>query len=195
MLHESLIWLDLAGSLHQNMGQSHTVTHHQFGARAAEPLLLNHGDGDTTQFFASFSSFLPLIPPGPDNVHMLDVNGTYAASDVADWRSGRLVGRRYPKQYNVASTTNIAVIFHAGAGRSTELPAREWDKKPYKILGRQKVADNWSLVTGDFLHEPPPQWRVSWGNYQTLIKNCKLCIEWTNGDTMKENVHKTVRTS
>ena len=62
MLHESLIWLDLAGSLHQNMGQSHTVTHHQFGARAAEPLLLNHGDGDTTQFFASFSSFLPLIP-------------------------------------------------------------------------------------------------------------------------------------
>ena len=144
MLHESLIWLDLAGSLHQNMGQSHTVTHHQFGARAAEPLLLNHGDGDTTQFFASFSSFLPLIPPGPDNVQMLDVNGTSAsaASDVADWRSGRLVGRRYPKQYNVASTTNIAVIFHAGAGRSTELPAREWDKKPYKILGRQKVADN-----------------------------------------------------
>ena len=53
---------------------------------------------------------------------MLDVNGSFAASDVADWRSGRLVGRRYPKQYNVASTTNIAVIFHAGAGRSTELP-------------------------------------------------------------------------
>ena len=80
---------------------------------------------------------------------MLDVNGTSAASDVDDWRSGRLVGRRYPKQYNVASTTNIAVIFHAGAGRSTELPGpwREWDKKPYKILDRQKVADNWSLVT------------------------------------------------
>ena len=77
-------------------------------------------------------------------------------------------------------------------GGAPSCRAREWDKKRYKILGRQKVADNWSLVTGDFLHEPLPQWRVSWGNYQTLIKNCKLCIEWTNGDTMKENVHKTV---
>ena len=100
---------------------SHTVTHHQFGAWAEDPFICNHGNVDTTQFFLLFPVAPHTYVP-PDYDHMLDVNGTSAASDVDDWRSGRLVGRRYPKQYNVASTTNIAVIFHAGAGRSTELP-------------------------------------------------------------------------